>query len=91
MPRSLSVFENSWVKMREITFTYDLPGKLASKTKIFQGLSVSAIGRNLFYFYSSLPNHLNPEAINGVGNGQGLQWSAFPSIRSLGFSVRAKF
>ena len=57
MPRSLSVFENSWVKMREITFTYDLPGKFASKTKIFQGLSVSAIGRNLFYFYSSLPNN----------------------------------
>jgi len=91
MPRSLSVFENSWVKMREITFSYDLPSKVMRKIKVFQGLSISAIGRNLFYLYSSLPDRLNPEAINGVGNGQGLQWSAYPSIRSLGFSVRAKF
>ncbi|HSB93497.1 MAG TPA: SusC/RagA family TonB-linked outer membrane protein [Flavitalea sp.] len=91
MPRSLSVFENSWVKMREITLSYDLPASMAKRTRIFQGLTLSAIGRNLFYFYSSLPDKLNPEAVNGVGNGQGLQWSAFPSIRSLGFSIRARF
>lgn len=90
-PRSLSVFENTWVKMRELAVSYQLPSNIASRTKIFQNLSVSLIGRNLFYFYSSLPDHLNPEAINGIGNGQGLQWSGMPSIRSLGLSVKAQF
>ncbi len=90
-PRSLSVFENTWVKLREVALTYDLPKSLLGKAKVFQGLSVSAIGRNIGYLYASLPDHLNPEAINGTGNAQGLQWSAFPSFRSFGFSVRAKF
>jgi iron complex outermembrane receptor protein len=90
-PRSLSVFENTWVKMRELALTYQLPQKLAMQTKVFQNLSLSLIGRNLFYIYSSLPDHLNPEAINGIGNGQGLQWSGMPSIRSLGISLKAQF
>lgn len=90
-PRSLSVFENTWVKLREVALTYDLPKSLTAKSKIFQGLSVSLIGRNLGYIHSSLPDHLNPEAVNGTGNAQGLQWSAFPSFRSFGVSVRANF
>lgn len=90
-PRSLSVFENTWVKMREVALTYQLPQKLAQNTKVFQNLSLSLIGRNLFYIYSSLPDHLNPEAINGIGNGQGLQWSGMPSIRSMGISLKAQF
>ena len=54
-------------------------------------MSISLIGRNLFYFYSSLPDRLNPEGINGTGNGQGLQWAAFPSIRSIGFNLKVGF
>ncbi|MBX3242082.1 MAG: SusC/RagA family TonB-linked outer membrane protein [Chitinophagaceae bacterium] len=90
-PRSLSVFENTWVKMREVALGYQLPQNLVKNSKIFQNLTVSLIGRNLFYFYSSLPDHLNPEAINGIGNGQGLQWSGMPSIRSMGLSLKAQF
>ncbi len=90
-PRSLSVFENTWFKLREVALTYDLPSSVLGNTKIFQGLSVSLVGRNLGYLYTSLPNQLNPEGINGTGNAQGLQWSAFPSFRSLGFTVRARF
>lgn len=90
-PRSLSVFENTWVKLREVALNYDIPQSILGKAKIFQGLSVSLIGRNIGYLYASLPDHLNPEGINGTGNAQGLQWSAYPSFRSWGFSVKAKF
>ncbi|MFN5422805.1 MAG: SusC/RagA family TonB-linked outer membrane protein, partial [bacterium] len=44
-PRSLSVFENTWVKIRELSLTYDLPQSIVSKAKIFQGLSLSLVGR----------------------------------------------
>ncbi len=91
VPRSLSVFENTWAKLREFTVSYSVPPTVLSKVKVFQNLSISVVGRNLFYLYSSLPMHLNPEAINGVGNGQGLQWSGMPSIRSFGFSLKTQF
>ncbi|MGN6436661.1 MAG: SusC/RagA family TonB-linked outer membrane protein [Agriterribacter sp.] len=90
-PRSLSVFENTWVKFREFAVSYNVPKNFLGRTKVFQNLSVSLIGRNLFYIYSSLPDKLNPEGINGVGNGQGLQWSAFPSMRTIGFSIKTQF
>ncbi|SMO31786.1 iron complex outermembrane recepter protein [Solitalea koreensis] len=90
-PRSLSVFENSWVKLREVALTYDVPQNLLGRTKLVQDLSLSVVGRNLCYLYTTLPDHLNPEGIMGTGNGQGLQWSAFPSMRTFGVSLKAKF
>ena len=91
MPRSNAVFENSWIKCREVTLTYDFSPKTVKATKVFQGLSLSFVGRDLFYFYKTLPDNLNPEGVSGVGNMQGLQWAAFPGTRSLGFSIKAKF
>ena len=90
-PRSLSVFENSWAKLREVSLTYNFPKSLMEKSNIFQNLSLSLVGRNLFYLYTTLPQRLNPEAINGTGNGQGLQWSAFPSIRTVGVTLKVGF
>ena len=90
-PRSLSVFENSWAKLREVSLKYNFPKNMIDKINIFQNLSISLVGRNLFYLYTTLPQKLNPEGINGTGNGQGLQWSAFPSIRSFGVSLKAGF
>ncbi len=91
MPRSNAVFENTWIKCREVSLTYDLPTTVAQKTKVFQGLSFSLIGRDLFYFYKTLPDNMNPEGMSGVGNLQGLQWASMPGTRSYGFSIKAKF
>jgi len=91
MPRSNAVFENTWVKLREVTLTYDIPTDIAQKTKVFQGLSLSLVGRDLFYIYKTLPDNMNPEGISGVGNIQGLQWASMPGSRSFGFSIKAKF
>ena len=90
MPRSNAIFTNSWGKLRELTLTYSIPSKLIRQTKVIQGLDISLIGRNLFYLFTTLPEHLNPEAINGIGNGQGVQWSEFPGTRDLGFSVKVR-
>ncbi|RYY54193.1 MAG: SusC/RagA family TonB-linked outer membrane protein [Chitinophagaceae bacterium] len=91
MPRANSVFENSWVKLRELTVTYSIPSATIKRLKFVQGLDLSLIGRNLFYIYTSLPEKLNPEAINGIGNAQGIQWAQFPMMRDLGVSVKVRF
>ncbi len=91
MPRSNAVFENSWVKLREVNITYSVPTTFIKKMKFVQGLDLSVIGRNLFYIYSSLPDKLNPEAINGIGNAQGIQWAQFPMIRDMGVALKVRF
>ncbi len=90
MPRSNAIFTNSWGKLRELTLTYSVPQTWLRKSKVIQGLDVSFVGRNLFYLFTTLPENLNPEAVNGVGNGQGVQWSQFPGTRDLGFSVKLR-
>lgn len=91
MPRSAAVFENSWMKLRELSLSYEVPQSFVTRTKVFQGLNVSLIGRDLFYLFTTLPDKLNPEAISGARNAQGLQWAGYPGIRSFGVSVRARF
>jgi len=89
--RSNAIFTNSWGKLRELNLTYRIPRDIVSKTRIFQNLSVSVIGRDLFYLFTNLPDRLNPEGINGTGNTQGIQWAQLPGVRSFGISVKAGF
>ncbi len=85
------ILENTWVKMREIALTYSLPDKLIKKTRVFQSISLSVVGRDLFYFYTTLPDHINPEGIMGSGNAQGFEWASFPGTRSFTFGANITF
>ncbi len=89
VPRSASVFQNSWMKLREVALTYQLPSNIVRKTRVFQNLSLSLIGRDLFYIFTTIPKGLNPEGVNGIGNMQGIEYSSMPRIRSFGFTVKA--
>jgi iron complex outermembrane receptor protein len=89
--RTNSIFTNSYGKLRELSFTYRVPASFVTKTKIFQNLSLSLIGRDLFYLFTTLPDHINPESLSGTTNIQGIQFGALPSVRSFGFSVKAGF
>jgi len=85
------IIENSWIKLREVNLTYRFSESLTQKTKVFQKLSISLVGRDLAYLYTTLPDKINPEGGNGSGNAQGLEWASFPGIRSFGFSLNASF
>ncbi len=85
------IVENTWVKMREISLSYTFPYNMIQKTKIFQGLTLSIVGRDLFYIYTTLPDNINPEGIMGSGNAQGFEWASMPSSRSFTFAISAKF
>ena len=85
------VVKDNWVKLREVSITYTLPAAVVKKTGIFQAATVSLVGRDLFYLYSSVPDRINPEGSNGVGNAQGIEFASLPGVRSLGFQVRVSF
>jgi iron complex outermembrane recepter protein len=88
---STGVLTDSWIKLREITINYALPDSFVKKSKVFQSAVVSLVGRDLFYIYSSLPDNVNPEGINGAGNAQGIEFASLPSFRSLGVQVKISF
>lgn len=85
------ILENTWVKMREIALSYSLPSRLLKKTGVFQSLTLSVVGRDLFYIYTTLPDNINPEGIMGSGNAQGFEWASFPGTRSVQFGANVSF
>ncbi|MFT2008477.1 SusC/RagA family TonB-linked outer membrane protein [Pontibacter sp. 13R65] len=85
-----SVYDNSYVKMRELVLGYNLPQSFAQKMK-FQNLRVSLVGRNLFYFWRTLEN-LDPEApIGSQWYRQGIDEGSSAATRSIGFQINASF
>lgn len=85
------IIENTWVKMRELSIVYKVPYKFIKKQNVFQDLQLSIVGRDLFYFYKTLPDNINPEGTIGTGNAQGLEYASYPGTRSFIFSIKASF
>ena len=82
------IVNNTWIKLREITVSYNFPSRILEKLKVFQNASISVTGRDLFYIYKTLPDNINPEGTLGTGNAQGLEYGSFPMTRSFIFSLR---
>lgn len=85
------IVENTWVKLREVTLSYNLGENLISKIKVFQGLTVFFTARDLMYLYTTVPDKINPEGYLGAGDAQGVEWGALPGVRSFTFGFNAKF
>ncbi|MEM6841264.1 MAG: SusC/RagA family TonB-linked outer membrane protein [Bacteroidota bacterium] len=80
-----SVFDASFVKLREVRLGYAFPSKLFDNIPI-NSVTLSLVGRNLALLYSNVP-HVDPETTLGSGNIQGLENSQLPSTRSVGFNL----
>ena len=86
---SLFIYDNSYVKCREITFGYTFPEKMLSKLKIVKDLSISFVARNPFIVWKRIPN-IDPDSGYNT-SGLGLEYGSLPSRRSYGFNVNVKF
>lgn len=89
-PAKAFVYDASFVKLREATLTYSLPGSLLDKTKFIKGIDVSVFGRNLWIIHKNLP-YSDPEELLSSGNVQGYQSGAFPTTRSIGVNLKFNF
>jgi len=85
-----SVFDASYVKWRELIFSYNLPAKWLDTTPIKKA-TLSFVGRNLAILYKNAP-HIDPEtAFSSENNYLGMEFGQIPSTRSLGFNVNLNF
>ena len=85
-----SVFDNSYVKLRELTSGYQFPEKLISKLGMTR-LSVSVFGRNLFYFYKALKNYDAESSVGTSWASQAVVGGSTTATRNFGVSLRASF
>jgi iron complex outermembrane receptor protein len=88
--REQSAFENSWVSLRDISVSYDLPQGFASRIKM-NALRVTLGARNVGFLYKSLPIDLNPDDLTSSGSGAAFMGGGTPYIRSMSFTVNANF
>ncbi|MWB93295.1 SusC/RagA family TonB-linked outer membrane protein [Flavobacterium sp. GA093] len=87
----LYIQENNYIKMREISLSYNLPTAWANKLGATK-FNFSLYGRNLFFIYRSIKD-MDPEATTA-----GSKWSqninnagTNPATRSVGCMLRASF
>ncbi|MDN5201292.1 SusC/RagA family TonB-linked outer membrane protein [Fulvivirgaceae bacterium BMA10] len=83
-----AVHEASWVRLRELSLTYTLPNSLLDKIGFIQNASITLLGRNLWFLHNTAPDNLDPSAVNGSGNNQGIEWGQLPASRTYGFNLK---
>lgn len=92
--KELSVFDGSFLKLREIHLSYDLPKRVISKIGLISRATVSLVGTNVALLWVSDSNKakIDPEStVSSGNNGVGLETTSAPQTRSLGFKLSLTF
>lgn len=88
-PAALTIYDASYVKLRELALSYKLP-----VDKLFNGAisnaNLSLIGRNLWIIHKNVP-FADPESGLGAGNAQGYLSGSFPTLRTIGLNLNFEF
>lgn len=81
----------SYLKLREITLSYNFPKKLIEKTKFLENLSLSIYGRDL-YCWTNYPI-FDPEVatLNDSEITPGFETAQLPSTRTIGATLKVSF
>lgn len=83
------IIDASYIKFRELAFSFDFPRRWLRKTPI-AGVQLTAFARNLCILYTNVKN-IDPESSYYNGNGQGFEYGSLPSRRTFGFGIKVKF
>lgn len=84
----VQTYDADFIKFRSFSLTYNFPARIL-RNKV-QGLSVSLVGRNLFYIKKSTPN-IDPEANYSNGFSYGLEYASLPSSKTYGLNLNVRF
>lgn len=89
----MRTYDASYVKLREVALSYELPAKLISNTP-FGSVSFTFSGQNLWFRALGFPKGANfdPELSGtGVGNARGFELMNVPTSKQFGGSLRFTF
>ncbi len=74
------------IRLRQFAVGYSLPRSVYASTP-FTDIKISLVGRNLFFLKNDA-DFLDPEAMIGNSNAQGVESFALPTTRSFGVNVK---
>ncbi len=83
------IYDASFIKLRSLTLGYSLPSAMLRGT-FMKGVTINLVGRNLLILMKHTPN-IDPESGYNNTNGQGLELSDYPPVRSMGANVHVNF
>ncbi len=86
-----SVFDASYIRLRQITLGYSLPKSVLKSTPL-GSVEVALSARNLFTYAPNLKNYIDPEAANAAGGLiRGLEFNSGPGLVNYGVDLRISF
>lgn len=84
------MYDATNIRLRELAVSYSLPRKLIRRTRVFSGVTLSLVARNLFFIYNAAP--FDPDLVLSTGNdNQGIDVYGMPTVRSVGFNIKLEF
>lgn len=92
--RELSIYDGSYLKLRETFVSYDFPRRLFNESSVIKGGTLSLVGTNLanLWVHKSNIARLDPEnTVNSGNDGVGLETTSYPPSRSIGLKLNLRF
>lgn len=82
----------SYVKLQEVALSYKVPKRFRQHTP-FGGLELGVFGNNLFIWTATSNKYNDPEetSAGAIGNGQGFNFTARPTLRNYGAFLKVNF
>ena len=84
-----TVFNRSYLKMRELALRYNMPKSLVNKIKGISSASISLVATNPWLIYSAVP-HIDPSELGGASYNF-LEGGQAVSTRSFGVTLNVTF
>ncbi|SFW63349.1 TonB-linked outer membrane protein, SusC/RagA family [Sinomicrobium oceani] len=89
-PEKMHVYDASYVKLRNISLSYNMPKDFFGEKSPIDNMTLSLIGRNLWIIHKNLP-YADPESGMSAGNIMGFQNGSHPSFKEIGASLKIEF
>ena len=80
------IYDANYINLRQVRVGYQLPDRWIGQTPL-ESVTVSLVGRNLFYLYDSVPN-VNPGAEYNSATTPGIEYASIPQTRNIGLDLR---
>jgi hypothetical protein len=89
-PASLNLLDASFLKLRELAVSYNLP---ASRLGVFKGVTVGLFAKNLKYWVAKENTFADPEVggVGGASDAAGIETTTTPTSRSFGAQLMLNF
>lgn len=88
--REDAVYKNNYIYLSEVSINYTLPKVTIARLGL-QNITIGLVGRNLLWIYKSLPNVSAFSTLGTSGAAAGVEYTALPNTRNIGFSLKARF